>query len=85
MVLDALLKEKGFDTQLIHVTEIKYFSNAKANKPSHYWNLVKVDGVWRHIDSTPGTKHPKYLMTDEQRYKNLQGRDWDRDKYPKCE
>lgn len=85
MVLDALLKEKGFDTQLIHVNEIKYFSNAKANKPSHYWNLVKVDGVWRHIDSTPGTKHPKYLMTDEQRYKNLQGRDWDRDKYPKCE
>lgn len=85
MVLDALLKEKGFDTQLIHVTEIKYFSNAKANKPSHYWNLVKVDGVWRHIDSTPGTKHPKYLMNDNQRHANLQGRDWDRTKWPKCE
>ena len=85
MVLDALLKEKGFKTQLIHVTEIKYFSNVKKNKPSHYWNLVYVDGAWRHIDSTPGTKHPKYLMNDNQRYANLQGRDWDRTKWPKCE
>ena len=84
-ILEALLKEKGFATQIIHVNEIKYFSNAKANKPSHYWNLVKVGGVWRHIDSTPGTKHPAYLMTDAQRYANLQGRDWDRDKWPKCE
>ena len=73
-ILEALLKEKGFKTQIIWVTD-----------KSHYWNLVYVDGAWRHIDSTPGTKHPKYLMTDEQRYKNLQGRDWDRTKWPKCE
>ena len=84
-VLEALLKEKGFRTQIIHVNQTKYFSNIKASKPSHYWNLVYVNGVWRHIDSTPGTKHPAYLMTDQQRYANLQGRDWDRDKWPKCE
>ena len=73
-ILEALLKEKGFQTQLIWVTD-----------KSHYWNLVYVDGAWRHIDSTPGTKHPKYLMNDNQRYANLQGRDWDRTKWPKCE
>ena len=73
-ILEALLKEKGFQTQIIWVTD-----------KSHYWNLVYVDGAWRHIDSTPGTKHPKYLMNDNQRYANLQGRDWDRTKWPKCE
>lgn len=73
-ILEALLKEKGFKTQLIWVTD-----------KSHYWNLVYVDGAWRHIDSTPGTKHPKYLMTDTQRYANLQGRNWDRENWPKCE
>ena len=73
-ILEALLKEKGYQTQLIWVTD-----------KSHYWNLVYVDGAWRHIDSTPGSKHPAYLMTDEQRFKHLQGRDWDREKWPKCE
>lgn len=73
-ILEALLKEKGFQTQIIWVTD-----------KSHYWNLVYVDGAWRHIDSTPGTKHPKYLMNDNQRHANLQGRDWDRTKWPKCE
>jgi len=73
-ILEALLKEKGFQTKLIWVTD-----------KSHYWNLVYINGAWRHIDSTPGTKHPAYLMTDEQRYANLQGRNWDRTLWPKCE
>ncbi len=78
-LLEALLREKGYETQLIWVTEIQ------DGRPTHYWNLVKVNGVWRHIDATPGVKHPSYLMTDQQRYNNLQGRDWDRTKWPKCE
>ena len=72
-ILEALLKEKGFQTKIIWVTD-----------KSHYWNLVYIDGVWWHIDSTPGTKHPSYLMNDEQRYANLQGRNWDRTQWPKC-
>ncbi len=73
MVLQAIFKEKGISSKLIWVTD-----------KSHYWLLVKVGGNWRHIDPTPGTKHPAYLMNDEQRYKNLQGRDWDRSKWPAC-
>lgn len=72
-VLEAFLKEKGYQTQLIWVTD-----------KSHYWNLVKLDGKWWHIDSTPGTKHPSRLMDDTDRYNNLQGRNWDRDKWPAC-
>lgn len=72
-ILEALLKEKGFKTQLIWVTD-----------KSHYWNLVYLDGKWQHIDSTPGTKHPTRLMDDTDRYNNLQGRNWDRDKWPAC-
>lgn len=72
-VLEAIFKEKGIKSQIIWVTD-----------KSHYWNLVYIDGGWKHIDSTPGTKHPSRLMDDEDRYNNLQGRDWDRSKWPKC-
>ncbi len=73
LVLQAIFKEKGISSKLIWVTD-----------KSHYWLLVKVGGGWKHIDPTPGTKHPAYLMNDEQRYANLQGRNWDRSKWPQC-
>ena len=75
LCLQALLREKGYTTKLIWVTD-----------KSHYWNLIYINGVWRHIDATPGSRHTKYsLMTDAQRYEILQGRDWDRTQWPACE
>ena len=74
LVLRALLREKGYSCKLIWVKD-----------KSHYWLLVRINGQWRHIDPTPGTKHPAYLMNDEQRHNNLQGRDWDRSKWPACD
>lgn len=72
MCFQALLKEKGYTTQLIWVT----------NK-THYWNLVKIGGVWRHMDSTPDSNHRKIsIMTDEQRLSTLKGRDWDHSAWP---
>ena len=78
--LEALLKEKGFETQLVWATD-----------KSHYWNMVKIDGKWYHIDSTPGTRHTVYdLMNDAQRYETLwhpdkkYQRDWDRSLWPAC-
>lgn len=73
LVLRALFREKGIPCKLIWVTD-----------KSHYWLLVRVGGQWKHIDPTPGVKHPSYLMNDTQRYQNLQGRDWDRSKWPVC-
>lgn len=73
--LKALLDYKGYETQLIWVT----------NK-SHYWLIIKLDEGWRHIDSTPSYQHEKVgLGTDRVRYLNLNGRNWDRSKWPKCE
>ncbi len=73
--LQSLLTEKGYETRLIWVTD-----------RSHYWLIIHLDGKWRHIDATPGNWHTKYsLMTDEQRYSILQGRDWDRSAWPACE
>ena len=73
--LQALLTEKGYETQLIWVT----------NK-SHYWLIIKLDEGWRHIDSTPSSQHEKVgLGTDRVRYLNLNGRNWDRSQWPKCE
>lgn len=73
--LQSLLTRKGYETQLIWVTD-----------KSHYWLIVKLGDVWRHIDATPGVRHVKYsLMTDKERYSILQGRDWDRSAWPKCE
>ncbi len=75
LCLQSLLTEKGYETQLIWVTN-----------RSHYWLIIHLDGKWRHIDATPGNWHTKYsLMTDEQRYSILQGRDWDRSAWPACE
>ena len=72
MCLQELLKEKGFETKLIWVKD-----------KSHYWNMVKINGVWKHIDATPGTRHTKYsLMNDAQRLETLSGRTWDTSKWP---
>lgn len=73
--LDALLRAKGYETMLIWVTD-----------KSHYWNLVKIDGQWKHLDSTPGSRHSVYYnpMNDQERYSCLQGRDWDRSQWPEC-
>ncbi len=80
MVLDYMLKAKGFETKLIWVTD-----------KSHYWNMVNIGGTWYHIDSTPGNRHTKYsLMNDAQRYETLyiaeenRQRDWDRSQWPTC-
>ena len=75
LCLQVLLEAKGYETNLIWVTD-----------KSHYWLQVKLDVGWRHIDATPGVRHTKYsLMDDEQRYECLQGRDWDRSQWPPCE
>lgn len=75
LCLQSLLTKKGYETQLIWVTN-----------RSHYWLIIHLNGVWRHIDATPGSWHTKYsLMTDEQRYSILQGRNWDRSAWPACE
>ena len=81
MTLEALLKAKGFEVQLIWTTD-----------ETHYWHIIKLDGKWKHIDSTPSVpqSHAKYsLMNDTQRLETLNTgghvRDWDRDKWPKCE
>ena len=69
----ALLRAKGYETMIIWVKD-----------QTHYWNLVKIDGVWRHMDSTPDSvNHTRYsIMTDEMRYETLSGRDWDRSAWP---
>ncbi|MCM1049933.1 MAG: DUF5011 domain-containing protein [Clostridiales bacterium] len=75
LCLQSLLTRKGYETQLIWVTD-----------KSHYWLIINLNGVWRHIDATPGSLHTKYsLMTDAQRYSILQGRNWDRSAWPACE
>lgn len=75
LCFQALLREKGYETMLIWVTD-----------QSHYWNLVKIDGQWKHMDSTPGRWHEMYsIMNDETRYETLTGRDWDRAAWPAVE
>ena len=75
LTLKALLEEKGYETQLIWVTN-----------ESHYWLIIKLEEGWRHIDSTPSAQHEAIgLATDKVRYKNLNGRNWDRSKWPACE
>ena len=74
-VFDAILKVKGYTTKIIWTTD-----------KTHYWNMVYLNGKWVHMDSTPSSRHNKYsIMNDDLRYERLQGRDWDRDLWPKAE
>ena len=74
-VFGAILKEKGYNTKLIWTKD-----------KTHYWNMVYLNGKWVHMDSTPGRLNTKYsIMNDTQRYELLQGRDWDRNLWPKAE
>jgi len=76
--LKALLDAKGYETQLIWTTD-----------KSHYWVLVNLEEMgmgWRHMDATPSEQHVRILyMTDWDRYANLDGRNWDREAWPKAE
>lgn len=74
MCLQALLDYFGYENDLIWL--MPQFT-------PHYWNIVKIDGVWYHIDSTPAVSHQKYsLMTNSQRLATLKGRRWEVDKWP---
>ena len=73
--LKALFDAKGIESQIIWVTE-----------KTHYWLVVKIGDVWRHIDATPTPGHMRYsLMNDEERHKTLSGRNWNRSLWPACE
>ena len=75
LCFQALLREKGYETMLIWVTD-----------QTHYWNMVKINGEWKHMDSTPGRLHERYsIMNDATRYETLSGRDWDRTAWPVSE
>ncbi len=73
-IYKALLEKAGYEVKIIYTT----------NK-SHYWCLVKINGVWRHSDATPTDLHNMIsAATDDERYAHLQGRNWDRSKWPEA-
>ena len=51
----ALLARAGFET-----------GEAVSYGFTHYWNLVKVDGQWRHFDTTSGWGTERFLWTGTQ-------------------
>ena len=55
-VSELLLTRAGLENRLI-----------RRATPSHYWNLVRVDGEWYHFDTTPSITDPDrrvFLLTD---------------------
>lgn len=74
MIMQKALKKAGYQNYIIYRTD-----------KGHYWNLVKVNGVWRHIDATP--KYNTSLLTDEQKLAQpeLKGGTWDTSKWPAAE
>ena len=56
---------------------------------THYWNMVYINGGWKHVDPTPGWAYADVgFMDDEKRLETLRRisgyeyRDWDRTKFP---
>ncbi|WPK10963.1 transglutaminase-like domain-containing protein [Lysinibacillus louembei] len=69
--MHMLLVEAGFEAKLVY-GELK---SAIANDEKHMWNLVKVDGKWRHVDATSNDRGAGFanqvskvyfMLTDEQ-------------------
>ncbi|MCD7807723.1 MAG: DUF5011 domain-containing protein [Erysipelotrichaceae bacterium] len=53
-ITKALLTEAGIEN-----------IDLSATKHTHYWNFVKVEEGWYHLDTTPRTDHPNlFLRTD---------------------
>lgn len=75
LLLQKALSKAGYSNKLIHTTD-----------KSHYWNLVYVDGAWRHYDSTPGS-HLIGPATDEEKLNSagMAGRTWNLSAYPSAE
>ncbi len=71
---NMLLQKAGYSCMIVNATD-----------NSHYWNLVNVGGVWRHLDSTPPTYCNSGLMTDAERFATLRGKDWNRAAFPPAE
>ncbi len=76
MIMQRCLQKAGYTNQIIYRLD-----------KGHYWNLVYIDGVWRHLDSTPSLRHTKGLLTDEQKWNDagLDGVGWDRSLWPAAE
>lgn len=67
--LQKLLEKAGYTNKIIYLED-----------QSHYWNLVYVNGVWRHLDGTPSVNHTLGLLTDEQKLADpgVHQKTWDR-------
>ena len=74
LLVKKALDRQGIENQLIYTTD-----------KTHYWNLVKSGGVWRHYDATP-TAHIAGPATDEEKANSsaMNGRKWP-SSFPKAE
>ncbi|KYG91769.1 transglutaminase-like domain-containing protein [Metasolibacillus sp. FSL K6-0083] len=85
--MHMLLVEAGLEAKLVY-GELK---SAIANDTRHMWNLVKIDGKWRHVDATSNDRGAEFdnqvskvyfMLTDEQlRATHV----WKQEDYPKAE
>lgn len=72
-IMQRALSRAGYTSRLIWLQD-----------ESHYWILVNVGGVWRHVDATPSSNHTEGLLTDEQKLADpgVHGKTWDRSAWP---
>ena len=76
VILQQVLNRAGYQNQIIYRLD-----------RGHYWNLVNVGGVWRHLDGTPSVNHTLGLLTDAEKWNDagLHGIGWDKTKWPAAE
>lgn len=75
-IMQKALTKAGYSNKIIYRSD-----------KGHYWNLVNVNGKWRHIDATPSPRHTLGLLTDEEKWNDagLDGVGWDKTKWPAAE
>lgn len=72
LAFQLLCEQAGLTCQTIQGT---------LNGSPHWWNLVELDGLWRHVDVTAGLDQADFLRSDSQ----MEGQyTWDRETAPAC-
>lgn len=89
-LLYKMLTAAGYEARIV-INEASALDMFGASQ-NHAWNMVNINGVWYHIDSTwddpvssDGENHPNlkyFLVSDEQISKD---HNWNRNLYPICD
>ena len=76
---EYLLKTAGYEAITIYGLGLDTDGDGIRDASEHYWNMIKLDGVWYHYDTLQG----RYLLSDSEMLEL--GYSWNQEEFPKAD